>query len=89
MFVDVAGADNHKDVKVPSPAYMLSNGGGGLDLLSLVETADRSAAKEAGLGKVDVVNGAWPEAALEQYTTLDPAQRSAIQVIISQSKSHV
>lgn len=50
------------------------------DLSCLIAPPKRSRASEAALKRVNVLNGVWPEEALVQYTTLDPAQRGAIKV---------
>ena len=63
-----------------APAYLIDKGAQGIDLSSLISPARRSEAAESALSSVDVLGGAWPMQALEQYSTLDPAQRSAIQV---------
>ena len=66
---------------VASPAYLATKAQD-LDLSSLIESSQRGATSEAALSHLNVLNSGWPEEALEQYTTLDPAQRSAVKVSV-------
>lgn len=66
---------------VASPAYLATKAQD-LDLSSLIETSQRGATSEAALSHLNILNGGWPEEALEQYTTLDPAQKSAMKVSV-------
>lgn len=77
---DSAGMSSSQTGAV-SPAYLASKAHD-LDLSSLIAISKRGVTSEAALSRVSILNGGWPEEALEQYTTLDSAQRSAVKVAV-------
>jgi len=74
----VSGSSSSSQAAVPPPAYLQESNA--IDLSCLIAPPKRNSASEAALKRVNVLNGVWPEEALVQYTTLDPAQRGAIKV---------
>ncbi|KAL0048508.1 hypothetical protein WJX82_004826 [Trebouxia sp. C0006] len=73
---DMTGSSSSSQAAVPPPAYLQESNA--IDLSCLIAPPKRNSASEAALKRVNVLNGVWPEEALVQYTTLDPAQRGAI-----------
>ncbi|DBB11484.1 TPA: hypothetical protein ACH3X3_006892 [Trebouxia sp. C0006] len=72
----MTGSSSSSQAAVPPPAYLQESNA--IDLSCLIAPPKRNSASEAALKRVNVLNGVWPEEALVQYTTLDPAQRGAI-----------
>lgn len=68
---------------VPPPAYLVEKNAQGLDFSSLIPPDRKSSAAKDALSCVNAFNASWPELALDQYTSLDPAQKAAIKVAAS------
>lgn len=78
--LDAGTSSASQQVRVSMPPYMAEMNARGLDLSCLIASAERTSAAVAALKRVDVLGG-WPERALQQHTTCDPAQSSALKVL--------